>query len=97
VIDRAAFREVFGGVGPSVPPIVLRALAAATYYARLQPTEPGWLDLAAQVPQLGTARLEALGWSASRSATDVLGGFIDAIGRRAGHAGPLLWPGRGRA
>jgi nucleoside-diphosphate-sugar epimerase len=92
VIDRAAFREVFGGVGPSVPPKVLRALAAASWHARLQPTEPGWVDLAAQVPCMDTARLESLGWRPIRDARDVLGRFVDAMGRGAGHTGPLLYP-----
>jgi UDP-glucose 4-epimerase len=90
VIDRATFREVFGGVGPPLPPPILRAAAAATWRARLQPTEPGWLDLAASAPRLDTTRLRALGWSPSRDARDVLGGFVDAIGRSAGHPGPLL-------
>lgn len=90
IIDRAVFRRVFGGVGPPVPPMVLRALAAATWHARLQPTEPGWLDLAAQAPVMRTDRLEALGWRPTRDAADVLGRFVDAMGRGAGRPGPLL-------
>lgn len=90
VIDRAVFRRIFGGVGPSVPAAVLRALAAASWHARLQPTEPGWIDLAAQVPAMKTDKLEALGWSATRDAADVLGRFVDAMGRGAGRPGPLL-------
>jgi nucleoside-diphosphate-sugar epimerase len=90
VIDRAAFREIFGGVGPPVPPPVLRALASLTWHARLQPTEPGWLDLAAQVPRLDTTRLHQLGWAPTRDATEVLGRFVDAISRGAGRPGPLL-------
>jgi UDP-glucose 4-epimerase len=92
VIDRTTFREVFGGVGPPVPPPILRALASVTWHARLQPTEPGWLDLAAAAPRMDTTRLRALGWSPTRDARDVLGGFIDAISRSAGHEGPLLYP-----
>jgi UDP-glucose 4-epimerase len=96
VIDRAAFREIFGGVGPPVPPAALRAVASATWHARLQPTEPGWLDLAAQVPQLDTGRLEALGWLPLRDARAVLAHFVDALSRGAGHTGPLLHPSRPR-
>jgi nucleoside-diphosphate-sugar epimerase len=94
VIDRAAFREIFGGVGPPVPPAALRALAAVSWHARLQPTEPGWLDLAAAVPCLDTGRLEALGWRPEHDAREVLGRFVDAMGRGAGHPGPLLRPPR---
>jgi UDP-glucose 4-epimerase len=95
VIDRAAFREVFGGVGPPLPPRVLRGLASAAWHARLQQTEPGWLDLAAQVPCMDTGRLETLGWSAENDARDVLGSFVDAIARKAGRPGPLLYPASG--
>ena len=92
VIDRAVFREIFGGVGPPAPPRLFRALAAATWHARLQPTEPGWLDLAAQTPLLDSGRLRALGWSPTRDAAEVLGRFVDAMGRGAGRPGPLLEP-----
>jgi nucleoside-diphosphate-sugar epimerase len=93
-IDRTVFRDVFGGVGPAAPPRVLRAAAWATWHARLQPTEPGWIDLAAQVPILKTDRLRPLGWSPRKDAATVLGRFVDAIGRGAGRPGPLLEPRR---
>jgi UDP-glucose 4-epimerase len=89
-IDRAAFRGIFGGVGPALPPKLLRAVAAATWRARLQPTEPGWLDMAANVPRLDTTRLRSLGWSPTRDSREVLGRFVDAISRSAGRPGPLL-------
>jgi UDP-glucose 4-epimerase len=95
VIDRTAFRGVFGGVGPSFPPAVIRAAASLTWHARLQPTEPGWIDLAAHVPQLDSGRLASLGWQPEHAATDVLGRFVDALARGAGRPGPLLKP-RGR-
>jgi nucleoside-diphosphate-sugar epimerase len=97
VVDRSVFRSVFGGVGPPAPPALLRAAAAVTWRARLQPTEPGWIDLAEQVPVMLTDRLEALGWSATRDAGEVLGSFVDAMGRGSGHAGPLLYPRRADA
>jgi UDP-glucose 4-epimerase len=97
VIDRAAFREIFGGVGPPVSPAMIRALAWATWRARLQPTEPGWIDMAAEVPLLDTGRLIELGWSATRDAKDVLSRFVDAMRRGAGRPGPLLEPRGGRA
>jgi nucleoside-diphosphate-sugar epimerase len=92
LLDRAAWREVFGGVGPPAPPRLVRALAAVTWRARLQQTEPGWVDLAANVPYLRTDRLHQLGWSPTHDARDVLGSFLDAMGRGAGHPGPLLYP-----
>lgn len=94
VIDRAVFRETFGGVGPPVPPTLIRALADATWRARLQPTEPGWIDLAAQAPVMDTGRIEALGWRATRDAAEVLRTFVAALRTSQGHGGPLLRPGR---
>jgi nucleoside-diphosphate-sugar epimerase len=92
VIDRDAFRRIFGGVGPQLPPAVIRTLASATWHARLQPTEPGWVDLAAQVPRLDSGRITALGWRPEHSAIHVLGSFVDALGRGAAGSGPLLRP-----
>lgn len=90
VIDRAVCRRIFGGIGPPAPPAVLRALAAATWHSRLQPTEPGWIDLASNVPVMNTDRMAALGWAPTKDAAEVLGSFVDALGRGAGRPGPLL-------
>ncbi|WP_375488934.1 NAD-dependent epimerase/dehydratase family protein [uncultured Jatrophihabitans sp.] len=90
VVDRATFAAVFGGVGPALPPALLRMGANLTHKARLQPTEPGWLDLAVHSPLLDTGRLRELGWTPQHSADDVLGRFVDAIARGDGRAGPLL-------
>lgn len=94
VIDRPVWRATFGGVGPEVSPKLIRAVADAAWRARLQPTEPGWIDLAAQSPVMDTSRLEALGWRAARDAADVLKNFVAAIRTYRGHSGPLLHPGR---
>jgi nucleoside-diphosphate-sugar epimerase len=94
VVDRSAFREIFGGVGPPLPVPAIRAAASGAWHAHLIPTEPGWIDLAANVPCMDTGRLEQLGWRPARDARSVLGRFVDAMGRGAGHAGPLLFPAR---
>src|SRR3954449_2469732 len=50
-----------------VPAAVLRAGAALTWRARLQPTEPGWVDMALAVPLMDTTRArEHLGWTPRR-------------------------------
>jgi UDP-glucose 4-epimerase len=94
VIDRAVWRTTFGGVGPQLPPKLIRLAADASWRARVQPTEPGWIDLAAQVPVMDTARIEALGWRATHDAADVVKNFITAMRTHQGHGGPLLRPGR---
>lgn len=90
LIDRRALRDMFGAVGPAAPVPVLRAIASATWHARLQPTEPGWIDLAAQVPVMDTTRIRALGWRSSRLATETFERFVRALGRGSGRPGPLL-------
>lgn len=90
-VDRATFAATFGGVGPALAPSVLRAVAAASYHLRLQPTEPGWLDLALNVPHLDTGRIRALGWQPQHGAEEVVGRFVAAIARHAGRPGPLLY------
>ncbi len=56
--------EVLQARRVSVPARVLRAGAALSYALRLQPTEPGWLDMALAVPLMDSARARSeLGWS----------------------------------
>lgn len=63
-----------------LPATVLRAGAAATFALRLQPSEPGWLDLALAVPMMNSARARAeLGWEPARSATDTLSELLAAM------------------
>jgi nucleoside-diphosphate-sugar epimerase len=90
-LTRDVFRELFGGVGPAVPPAALRALADVTWRVHAQPTHPGWLDLALSVPLLETSKLQALGWVAQRPGPRVLADFVAALHRGAGRPGPLLY------
>ena len=49
-----------------VPATLLRTGAAAMYHLRLQPTEPGWVDMALAVPLMDTARARRAGRAARR-------------------------------
>jgi UDP-glucose 4-epimerase len=63
-----------------VPAKLLRAAAAGSYALRLQPSEPGWLDMGLGVPLMDCARArDELGWAPSRSATETLRELIDGI------------------
>jgi UDP-glucose 4-epimerase len=69
----------------SVPPSVLRATVAITWKLRLQPTPPGWLDLALKVPIMDSSRARReLGWSprfsSSQALEDLLAGMRDGKG-----------------
>jgi UDP-glucose 4-epimerase len=59
---------------------VLRALVNASWRARIQATDPGWLDLATAVPIMSTERARAvLGWSPAISSTDAMAEIVNAI------------------
>jgi UDP-glucose 4-epimerase len=63
-----------------VPSQALRGGAAVTFALRLQPSEPGWVDMAFAVPLLDSTRARAeLGWQPQRSGTDALAELIKAM------------------
>src|SRR6185312_12663214 len=88
VVDRQSWRAMFGGVGPSVPLPVLRALARASWAAHLQPVDPGWIDLAASVPILSTERIRRLGWRPEHPVEQLLREFLQALQDGRGTASP---------
>jgi nucleoside-diphosphate-sugar epimerase/ferritin-like metal-binding protein YciE len=67
-----------------VPARVVRRLADLTWRARLQPTPPGWLDMALNVPLMSSRRArQELGWEPRRSGVEALEELLE--GMRAGH------------
>lgn len=80
---------------PRVPVAVMRALAAATWRARLQPTEAGWVDLLTQVPLLSSSLARAeLGWEPRVGSQDALVELVDGLSRGRGASTPPLRPRR---
>jgi UDP-glucose 4-epimerase len=77
-----------------VPRGLLRGGAALSYGLRLQPSEPGWVDMAFAVPVMDTTRARTeLGWRASRTSTDALLELIEGMRDGAGLDTPPLEPG----
>jgi UDP-glucose 4-epimerase len=67
-----------------IPAGALRAAAAATYKLRLQPTEPGWLDMGLAVPLIDSSRARSeLGWSPRHSGIETLQELLDGLRRGA--------------
>lgn len=94
-LDPSLVAEVVGGRTVPVPVPVLRAGAWLSYRLHLQPSEPGWLDMALQTPLLDTTRARVeLGWSAQRSSTDALAELLAGIGAGAGDDTSPLHPRR---
>jgi nucleoside-diphosphate-sugar epimerase len=72
--------EFFGARGFPLPAGVLRGAASLTWKLRLQPTPPGWLDLALGVPSMDTTRArEELGWEPSVSSLDALEDLLQGM------------------
>ncbi len=102
VIGAEELAGVLGARRLRVPPTVLRAAASATFALRLQPSEPGWLDMALAVPLMDSSRARAeLGWEPQHSATDSLRELLDAMRAGTDYETPPLsrlssGPGRAR-
>ncbi|MBV9915531.1 MAG: NAD-dependent epimerase/dehydratase family protein [Solirubrobacterales bacterium] len=63
-----------------VPTGVVRSAAAATFALRLQPTEPGWVDMGLSVPMMDTTRARReLGWEPKHSSLEALSELIDGM------------------
>ncbi|HEY8493405.1 MAG TPA: NAD-dependent epimerase/dehydratase family protein [Myxococcota bacterium] len=70
---------------------LVRALAAAAWHARLQPSPPGWVDLGLEVPLMDTRRArEQLGWTPRRDAVAALQELLAGMREPAGMATPPL-------
>jgi nucleoside-diphosphate-sugar epimerase len=74
-----------------LPAAVLRAGAAASYALHLQPTEPGWVDMALAVPLIDSARAHTeLGWTPAHRSTDALLELLEGMRTRADFPTPPL-------
>lgn len=95
VLDPATFAKTLGARLVPVPAAVLRAGAKASFKLRLQPTEPGWVDMGLAVPVMDVSRIQReLGWEPKRSSTDALLELMDAMRRGEGlEQSPPLDPG----
>ena len=79
-LDTEAVAELLGARAIPVRPRVLRALAHLTWRLRLQPTPPGWLDMALAVPTMSTDRArQELGWEPRHSAVEALEDLLHGL------------------
>jgi UDP-glucose 4-epimerase len=93
VIDSARLASLFGARPVPLPPGALRAAASVSWRARLQPTSPGWLDLAFGVPIMDTRRARTeLGWEPSRTSLDALEELVEGMRSGRGFPTPPLDP-----
>jgi UDP-glucose 4-epimerase len=90
-IGSAELADILGARPVKVSPRLLRVGAAVTYALRLQPTEPGWLDMGLAVPMMDSSRARAeLGWEPRHDALSTLRELIDGMRGGAEEATPPL-------
>ena len=93
VLDGRVVAETLGLRRLPMSAGALRAAASVSWRLRLQPTEPGWIDLALAAPLLDTVKARRLlGWAPATRATDALRALADGVRQRAGEPTPRLEP-----
>jgi UDP-glucose 4-epimerase len=96
VIDSAVLADLLGARQVPVPASVLRAGAGLSFKLRIQPSEPGWVDMALAVPLMDASRArDELGWEPLRDSRDAFVELLDGIRENAGIETPPLAPGSG--
>jgi UDP-glucose 4-epimerase len=80
-----------------IPLRLLRGVASVTWHLRLQPTSPGWVDLAGSLPIMDTSRATTeLGWKPRMSSSQALAELVAGMADRAGTPSPPMTPGKRR-
>lgn len=93
VLDPDTLAEILGARTLPVPASLVRGAANASWRLRLQPTPPGWIDLALSVPVMDTSRARRqLGWAPTRGADEALHELLDGMRRGRGAQTPPLDP-----
>jgi len=88
--------ELFGARSFPLPAGALRGAAELSWKLRLQPSPPGWIDLALGVPMMDTARArEELGWEPAVSSLGALEDLLDGMRNAEGGKTPPLEPAAG--
>jgi UDP-glucose 4-epimerase len=97
VLDPQRLASLLGARRVPVPAGVLRAAAALSWRARLQPTPEGWVDMALGVPIMDTTRArEELGWEPRHDGGEALLELLGGIADGDGFATPPLQAGGSR-
>jgi UDP-glucose 4-epimerase len=96
VLDQDVLGRALDARPVPIPARLLRAAADLSFRLRLQPSEPGWVDMALAVPLMDTTRArEELGWEPGHSAVEALTELLEGMRSGAGLETPPLSPGTG--
>ncbi len=76
-----------------LPLPAVRAAVSASWHARVQPLDPGWIDLAGSVPLMDCSRAEReLGWVPATDAVTTLQQVVDGMASKQHRPTPVLRP-----
>ena len=80
VLDGVALARILDARPVPMPPSLLRTAASVSWRLRLQPTDPGWVDLLLNVPLMDTQRIRReLGWEPRYDAADAINDILDGF------------------
>jgi UDP-glucose 4-epimerase len=93
VLDPDELADLLGARKVPVPAAAVRAAAEASWKAHAQPSPPGWVDMALNVPIMDTTRARTeLGWEPKRSSRDALMDLLHGLRDGSGADTPPLAP-----
>ncbi len=93
VLDPPELGRLLGARPVPVPPAALRGAAKLSWKAGLQPTPPGWVDMALEVPLMDTSRARTeLCWEPRRTGGEALLELIEGMRASDGAETPVLSP-----
>src|SRR5581483_1504378 len=91
ILDRRTLGDLLRARAFDIPPRLAREAVSLLWRLRLQPTPPGWVDLALAVPLMDCARTHSeLGWRPKHTATEALSDLLSGLRHGAGDATPPL-------
>jgi UDP-glucose 4-epimerase len=96
VLEEDSFATALGARSVALPPRLVRLAMDAAWRLRLQPSQPGWLDMGMSVPLLDSSRIQReLGWVPRHDALATLRELLEGIRTGAGAETPPLDPDAG--
>jgi UDP-glucose 4-epimerase len=91
VLDLSTIAERLGARTIRVPAGLARRVVEATWWAHVQPTPVGWLEMGLQGPVMSSDRARReLAWSPRRSSLDAVVEVLEGISSRSGERTPRL-------
>ncbi len=96
VLDASSIGDALGARTIPLPAALVRGLAATTWRVHLQPTSPGWVDMAVHSPLMSTDRARTeLSWNPRHSSQEAIREVLEGMSDRSGENTPPLSPDAG--